>query len=99
MLAQVSIGANKSMTKQGGHGALSSEQIINMQYEDRANLDMDGVARSNVGYNDGDLSREEQDLINQTGAVGHKVVHNNRLKRIKAQEAIQTGGGSFTRSG
>lgn len=80
-------------------GALSPDQIM-MKHADRANVDIDGVSRANVGYNDGeDLSDEEKRLIQQTGAAGHKVVHNNRLKRIKAQEAIDMGGGAFTRSG
>jgi hypothetical protein len=81
--------------------ALSPDQIAMMQNQgapDIAAMGPDGVARANVGMNDGDLSDAERLLISQTGNDGHKVVHNNRLKRIKAQEAIETGGGSFTRA-
>ena len=85
----------------GGGGALSAEQIAMMQNQgspDMAQMGADGVARANVGMNDGELSDAEKLLIAQTGNDGHRVVHNNRLKRIKAQEAIETGGGSFTRA-
>ncbi len=82
-------------------GVLSPDQIAIMQNQgaqDIAAMGADGVARANVGMNDGELSDAERLLIAQTGNDGHKVVHNNRLKRIKAQEAIETGGGSFTRA-
>ena len=84
-----------------GGGALSPDQIAMMQNQgapDMAQMGVDGVARANVGMNDGELSDAEKLLIAQTGNDGHRVVHNNRLKRIKAQEAIETGGGSFTRA-
>ena len=88
----------------GAGGALSPEQVMMMQKQasagpDIASVDYDGVVRSNVGYNDGELSAAEQQLINQTGEKGKQVVMNKRLKRIKAQEAVEGGGGSFTRSG
>ena len=95
--------AESSGARRPKGGALSPQQIIGMQKNsyasDMANVDIDGVARSNVGYNDEGLSAAEELLIQQTGDLGFKVVHNNRLKRIKGQEAIDTGGGSFTRSG
>lgn len=81
--------------------ALSPQQIAAMQ-NSIDSADSDGmVAKSNVGRNDNlhDLSAAEKALIAQTGAEGQKVIMDQRLKRIKAQEAVDSGGGSFTRAG
>ncbi len=100
---------NPSNNRPGSSGgALTPQQIMNIQKQASRSADQGDLtgsgARSNVGYNNDDtLTDAELDLIRMTGDAGKEVIHNQRARRIKAQDAITSGELShpqgFTRSG